>query len=265
MVGRLAQTSSFPLVAAHRGFRELSGAADNSMQAFRDAVALRVDALELDIHRTRDGVLVVHHDPEYAGIVIADTDFAHLPRLHDGQPIARLDEVADLARQSGVRVAAELKESGYEQQVVRELSARMPASQLELISFNRGSIEAIEQRDPSLRTGLLEPGLPAWLRNSAAYPAALWVMDKLDWHPAANNAAKLGADYVSVEHRMATPEFIAAAHDRGLQVHAWTVNDASRMRELMRDGVDAIVTDRPDVALALRTSLPAAPSLPLAA
>ena len=241
------------MVFAHRGYHAGNGISENSLGAFAAAADLGVDSLELDVHRTRDGVLVIHHDPDLPdGRALADLDFAELPPLADGQPIPRLSQVADLARQRGVRMSVELKEEGYEREVAFELASHVPMSQVELISFSRKSIAEVEGFDPAIRTGLLEPRLPVWLRNSAFYPAALWVMDKLDWHPSLRAAARVGADFVSVEHRMATGEFIAAAHERNLPVMAWTVDDTARMAELVQDGVDGIVTDRPDLALKVR-------------
>ncbi len=242
-----------PLVFAHRGYHVGNGISENSLGAFQAAVDLGVDSLELDVHRTRDGVMVVHHDPDLEdGRKLADLDYAELPPLPDGQQIPRLAQVADLARRTGIRMSVELKEEGYERAAAFELASHVPMSQVELISFSRKSIAEIEQFDPAIRTGLLEPRLPVWLRNSAFYPAALWVMDKLDWHPSLRAAAKVGADFVSVEHRMATDKFVAAAHERSLPVMAWTVDDTARMAELVQNGVDGIVTDRPDLALQLR-------------
>lgn len=240
---------------AHRGYHGVNGVSENSLGAFEAAVQLGADTLELDVRRTRDGVLVVHHDPDLAdGRMLAEVDYAQLPQLADGQSIPTLGQVADLARRRGAHLSVELKEGGYEREAAFELASRVPMSQVELISFSRKSIAELESFDPSIRTGLLEPRLPAWLRDSAVYPAALWVMDKLDWHPSLSAAAKVGADFVSVEHRMATAEFIDEAHERGLPVMAWTVDDTTRMAQLARDGVDGIVTDRPDLALALRPS-----------
>lgn len=237
---------------AHRGYHA-GGAPENSMRAFREAVALGVDSLELDVHRTRDGVLVVHHDAELAdGRAIADLDYAQLPALAGGEPIPTLAQVTDLASATGMHLQVELKGSGYERQAVAELLARAPRDRFDVISFHRGSIRTIEQFDPSVRTGLLEPRLPAALRNSPLYTAALWVMDRLDWHPSLGAASRVGADYVTVEHRMATEEFIAAARERGIPVHAWTVDDPVRMRALLDAGVAGLVTDRPDLALQVR-------------
>lgn len=246
-----------PRVIAHRGYHGVNGISENSLGAFAAAIDVGADSLELDVHRTRDGVLVVHHDPAFAdGRRLAELDFAQLPALSDGQRIPTLAQVADLARQRGAHLTVELKEEGYEREVAFELASRMPMSQVDLISFSRTSVAELEGFDPSIRTGLLEPRMPAWLRNSAAFPAALWVMDKLDWHPSLSAAARVGADFVSVEHRMATGQFIHEAHERGLPIVAWTVDDPARMSLLVQDGVDGIVTDRPDLAVALRTAAP---------
>ncbi|MCW2921387.1 MAG: Glycerophosphoryl diester phosphodiesterase [Thermoleophilia bacterium] len=257
---------SSPLVVAHRGYHPVDGPSENSLGAFQAAIDIGADVVESDIRRTKDGVLVLHHDAEFAdGRTIADLTYAELPLLPDGQRVPRLTEAADLMRRTGARFAPELKEGGYERQVVTELAAHMPLSQVELISFDRTAIKEVESIDPSIVTGLLEPHLPVWLRDSALYPAALWVMDKLNWHPSLSAAAKVGADYVSVEHRMASEKFIAEAHERGFAVHAWTVDDPVRMAELSNDGVDALVTNRSDLALGTRPQqLATAPALPAA-
>jgi glycerophosphoryl diester phosphodiesterase len=86
-------------------------------------------------------------------------------------------------------------------------------------------------------------------------------MKVFNWHPSLNAAAKAGADYVSAEDRMVTDEFVDDAHRRGIEVMAWTVDDPMRMRDLMRLGVDGIVTNRPDLALAIRNDAGLGPQL----
>jgi glycerophosphoryl diester phosphodiesterase len=254
---------SFPRVVAHRGWHALDGPFENSLGAFRAAIDKGVDAVELDIHRTRDRVLIAAHDPHLPdGRAFADLDYAQLPLLPDGQTYARISDVADLARERGAKLSAEIKQGGYEQQILDEMLSRMPREQLELISFDRTALRAVDELAPDVRTGLLEPRLPSWLRKTALYPAALWVMDKLDWHPSLRVAAKVGADFVSVHEPMATKKFLSAAREQGVHVDVWTVNTPRRMAKLVRDGASGIVTDRPDLALALRPApLPAAPPL----
>lgn len=252
-------------VLAHRGYHA-SGIAENSLGSFDAALALGADRIETDVRRTRDGVLVIYHDKELPdGRKLSEVDFAALPTLPDGQPIPTLVELAEFARQRNAKLAVELKEEGYEQLAMEQLAARVPRENLEVISFSRDSIEAVEDWDPSVRTGLLEPRLPAWLRSSPVYGISRWVMNALDWHPSLSAAAKVGADYVSVEHQMATPRFIAEARERGMGVHAWTVDDPDRMRELIDAGIQGLVTDRPDLALQLRDGGAAAGAQLLAA
>jgi glycerophosphoryl diester phosphodiesterase len=239
-------------VLAHRGYHA-NGVSENSLGAFEAGRALGVDQLELDVRKTRDGVMVIHHDPKLAdGRTLADVDYADLPLLPDGQKIPTLAQVADFAKASGSHLAVELKEEGYEREVAFELASRVPMSQVDLISFSRDSIRELEDFDPSLRTGLLEPRMPEWLRSSPFYGAARWFMDTFNWHPSLTAAAKAGADFVSVEHRMIDDEFVDDAHERGLGVMAWTVDDPARMHELLALGIDGIVTNRPDLAMAAR-------------
>jgi glycerophosphoryl diester phosphodiesterase len=152
-----------------------------------------------------------------------------------------------------VRLSVELKEPGYEDLVAQQLANHIDMRQVEVISFNRTSVAAVKAYDPSIRTGLLEPQVPGWLRSTALYPAAMWVMDKLGIHPSLSAAARVGADFVSGEDRMVTKSLIDDAHGRGLQVYAWTVDDPKRMAELASHGVDGIVSNRPDLALAVRS------------
>lgn len=239
-------------VLAHRGYHA-TGVSENSIGAFEAALALGADRLELDVRQTRDGVLVIFHDKELAdGRKLSEVDFAQLPTLPDGQPIPTLVDVAELARARNAKLAVEFKEDGFEQLALSQLLSRMPREHLEVISFDRDSIRLVEDIDPLIRTGLLEPRIPGWLRDSPFYGAARWFMDTFDWHPSLGAAAKVGADYVSVEERMVTPDFLAAAKEQGIGVTAWTVDDPARMRELFDAGLQGVVTDRPDLALQVR-------------
>ena len=102
---------------AHRGYHA-GGVSENSLGAFEAAHRLGVDQLELDVRRTRDGELVIHHDPKLAdGRKLAEVDYRDLPLLPDGQRIPTLAQVAQFARTSGARLAVELKEEGYEREV----------------------------------------------------------------------------------------------------------------------------------------------------
>jgi glycerophosphoryl diester phosphodiesterase len=246
-----------PQVLAHRGYHPPGGPEGNSLGAFQAGINLGVDALELDVRRTRDGVLVINHDATVAdGRKIADLDYAQLPLLADGQRIPTLAEVADLAGRTGAHLAVELKEGGYEREAVDTLLARMPVGQLEMISFDQEAIAKVERYHPEIRTGILARPLPGFLRSTPLYPLVVGVMDLLHKHPSLDAAARIGADYVSMEHGAATDDYIADARSRGIGVDAWTVDDPVEIQRLLDDGIQGIVTDRPDLALQQRNALP---------
>jgi len=230
------------------------------MQAFVHGIDAAVDVLELDVRRTLDGVLVVNHDAK----VVKGTPsikrllFADLPKLADGQALATLEGVAELARARGAKLAVEIKERGYEREIVNALQSHLGNDQFEVISFYNTSLKRVEAMDGGIRTGLLAPRVPGMIRESGAYRGVVALMDKLDWQPSLNRGARVGADYVSVDIGMATPRFIAGAERRGIPLDVWTVDQVTDMERLVTSGVQGIVTDHPDVAMNVRASLLAA-------
>jgi glycerophosphoryl diester phosphodiesterase len=248
-------------VLAHRGVHAPGGPVENSLGAFRRAIELGVDALELDVRRTRDGVLVVHHDPRMAAGApkLRSIDFADLPPLTDGQHVPRLTEVADLAVAHDARLVVEPKDRHITEQVVAELHGRgLTSDRFEIISFSNATLREAEAVDPAIRTGVLAPKLPGVLRESAAWTGAVALMDALGWEPSLSRAARVGADYVSVDRRMVRPRFMAAAADRGVPVDTWTVNERADIQRVLDLGVAGVVTDDAALAMRLRDPRPTA-------
>jgi glycerophosphoryl diester phosphodiesterase len=185
------------------------------MPAFAAAIQMGAEMIETDVRRTARGTLVLHHDP--LG-----------PRRRRG--LVELGELVELA-EGRVALDVELKEAGYEAQVLDVLDPR-PAG-LVVTSFIPEVVTAIHALDPSVETGLIFRG-----------------GDKRDL---ADRAAACGGRMVVAHSSALRPELGAelAAARRPLMV--WTVNDRRRLRQVMATpGVTHVVTDVPDVALALR-------------
>jgi glycerophosphoryl diester phosphodiesterase len=232
----LRRSSSVTLVIAHRGAsRE---ARENTVAAFRRAVELGSDGIELDVRRSADGVLVVHHDALLDdGRAIADVAAADLP---DHVPTlgAALDACA------GAFVNVEIKndpdEPGFDaarelaRRTVDHLVARSEHLRWLISSFDEETVDACRRHDPRLRTAILAPTLDDSLVGRAAAGGHVAV------HP------WVGA---------VTAEAVRAAHAHGVGVNTWTCDEPDRMRELIAWGVDGICTNVPDVALAVRRSL----------
>lgn len=221
------------IVLAHRGMSTTHR--ENTLDAFAAARAVGADGVELDVRCSADGVLVVHHDAVLAdGRVVAGVRAAELPGW-----VPTLEAALETCR--GMVVDAEVKnlvtEPGFdpEESVARGTAAllvRMGMTGSAFVSgFSIASVDAAREAEPSVRTG--------WL-TLATYDQA----DALALAAARGHAA------LQPRHEAVTADLAAAVHGRGLQVHAWTVNDPDRVRLLAGWGVDVVITDVPDRALA---------------
>ena len=250
-----------PLVIAHRGGAGLWP--ENTLYAFERAAEMGADVLELDVRSSADGELVVFHDStierttDGAGRVAAKT-VAELKRLDAGYhwtrdggksfpfrgrglgvptlrevfeclPTARFNiEPKDEAPGTVVRLCRLLRERGMNERVV-------------VGSFRQAVIDEFRRACPEVATaaGPAEAG-----KFLALYQAGL----AASFSPAMQ---ALQIPEYAGGVRVVTPEFVAAARGRNLQVHAWTINDEAVMRRLIEAGVDGIMTDYPDRLLAV--------------
>ena len=215
------------LVIAHRGAsaREL----ENSLAAFRAAAALGADAVELDVHATADGVIVVHHDEAIAGHPIARMTRRQLTelRLANGEPVPTLADVLALL--------------GRALQVFVEVKSLPPQFDETLLSVLRDgpnppgyAVHAFDHR-VVLRLGTVWPGLRRGVLSSS-YPIRPLALLR-----------DAGATILWQEHTLVDRSLVDALHDAGMRLIVWTVDDAAEMRQLVEIGVDGICTNRSEV------------------
>lgn len=223
-------------VFAHRGYT--AGFRENTLAAFAEARARGADGVELDVRRSADGALVVHHDAEIEGAgVICELRVRDLP-----EHVPLLD--AALASCEGLTVNVEIKnvpqDPGFEPDhgiaaaVVAVVKETGWSDRVLISSFNPDTIDAVMAADGGLPVGwLLAPGADA----HAAVPVA-----KQRGY-AALHPFVVGVDGALVE----------AAHEAGLAVNTWTVNDVETMRTMVAYGIDVLITDKLVEALAVAT------------
>ena len=227
-----------PLVLAHRGARTV--APENTIEAFSVALAQGADGVELDVHRTADGALVVHHDAAAPGLGVL-ADLASDTIRSTRPEIPTLGEVLDVCRGSLVNI--ELKnlpgDADYDEShevarlVVELLETRGGDDEVLVSSFNLASIDRIRELAPTVATGLLSMfGVDPF--------------DALDVCVAHGHGAF--HPFVGILPSGAATAVAARAHELGLRVNVWTVNDGLEIARLAAAGIDAIVTDVPDVA-----------------
>lgn len=217
---------SQPRILAHRG---ASGAEpENSLAAFRAAIQQGADGVELDVHASRDGALIVRHDAEIRGLgVIAELDGNRIAtaRLSNGEPLPHLQDA--LAVLAGAEVWIELKSLPMAADVaLLEAIDRAPEpTRCAVHSFDHRIVARLGARRPGLRRGVL----------SSAYPV----------DPIAPLRAA-GANTLWQQWHLIDLELVAAVHQAGAQLIAWTVNDTGTARRLAELGVDGLCGNFPE-------------------
>jgi glycerophosphoryl diester phosphodiesterase len=210
---------AFVTIFGHRGAP--FAARENTVGSFAAAAAMNADGVELDV-RLVEGRLLIHHDP-----------------LRDPVPpwVPTLEEA--LAACAGLIVNVEIKnlptEPGWDPaESVAEPVTRLVApfgDRIIVSAFTLATLDAVRVAAPGVATGWLTPGGFDQLR-------------------AVETAAERGHTALHPHHSTVTAEVVDAAHAAGLALNTWTVDDPDRMRALAALGVDAIITNVPDLAVA---------------
>jgi glycerophosphoryl diester phosphodiesterase len=253
----LPSAAAGPLVAAHRGGALLWP--ENSLLAFRNALALGVDFLETDVHLTADSEAVIVHDPTLdrtttgqgavRDVKLADLFGVRL-KAADGSVTAEhvptLRELLDLMRPSPARLLLEIKVGtgrqpypGIEDTVLALVRAAALLDRVVIMAFEDETIRRVAVLEPRVRTLLLVSRARAD-RATSPHDIVRWVT--------AAGAADLGID-----HRALSPAILGAARAAKVRVAAWTVNEEADIRRVIGLGVDVVISDRPDVVKPLTT------------
>ena len=246
---------------AHRGGSAL--APENTLAAFRNALTLPIDAIELDVHMSRDGHAIVFHDytvekkTNGSGNIL-DLDFAYLRSLNaaahfpggwpEPQQIPTLREVLDLLK-GHVQVYIEIKPSKRDktygrypniaETVIAELRTAGMLDQISIISFDWFILPLVKSLEPALQTGAL-------VSDDVWDAHAEHALDTL-----IGQVTALGCDWINMDCDLFTPTMPATAHDHGFKLGIWTVNTLQEMQHFADVGVDSLTSDRPDLFAAL--------------
>lgn len=246
--------SPVPRVLAHRGLVTADAAAggvvENSFAAIAAAHAAGVEIVESDCHLTRDGVVVLFHDDDLSRVTgdpraVSEVSERELSALMaDRGGLVTLEQALDAF--PGLRFNLDAKAPGVEQPLGRAIAE--DAHRVLVASFSDerrlATLAAVEAAGAGIR--------PA---TSAGTRTVAWLLVALALRSQRLAARALaGIDALQLPERrgrlrIVTPRLINTAHRQGVEVHVWTVDDPDDMRRLIGMGVDAIVTDRADLAL----------------
>jgi glycerophosphoryl diester phosphodiesterase len=237
--------SSRPRLIAHRG--ESYDAPENTLAAFDLAWERGCDAIELDVHQTADGHVVVCHDHDTlrtGGVkhVIAQTSLAELHRLDVGawkatpfvdQRMPTLDEVL-IRVPAGKGVFVEIKSGVEIVDAVATILEEHEGLDVTVIAFNSDVVRAMKQRQPNRKVLWLVS--PRYDKTTGQWSPTTAEMIAI--------AKSAGADGLDIDQRFPVEEMVADAHAAGLSLYVWTVDDPAHTRALIAAGVDGVTTNR---------------------
>jgi glycerophosphoryl diester phosphodiesterase len=229
---------------AHRG---ASGhAPENTMAAFRRAVELGATFVETDLQITRDARVVAIHDFTLDRTTTGKGQ-VHLLTLKQiraldagawfgdgaaktfsGERVPTLKEILDFAKEHDVIFYLEIKSGsawGIEHAVVAALRDQNATARIVILSFDPATLDSVHRLDSTMMTGLL---------------------CEIPSNDLVERTVRAGARQLVARGDLVTSAVVDKAHHAGLQVVAWTINEADQMRRLIAEGVDGIITDYPD-------------------
>jgi len=242
------------LVVAHRGGAAL--APENTLAAFENALKISVDMVECDVHLSKDGELVVMHDPNVSRTTdgngqINEMTLAEIKKLNAAakfssgtfaaQPPPTLGELLDLVKgKTGIQIeiklaAGNVRYPGIEKKVADMLNTKGLTDKAIVISFDFPTLKDTKAIDSRIKTGALVN--------------AQWMMARMTKSPEEivdEVIRTTGADYFMPASGSVNEALVKATHARGLKMGVWTVDATSEMRRLAGWGVDAITSNRPD-------------------
>ena len=216
-----------PLVIAHRGASSI--ALENSLAAFRAAAGQGADAVELDVHATLDGEIVVHHDPSIMGLPIAQTRAQDLAavRLANGEPVPTLAQALDVLGRLRVFVEVKVLDPRWDDRLLATLDRGPNPPGYAVHSFLAPVIRRLGGKRPSLPRGIL---------SEVESPSPQQIL-------ADASAQTLWPERSTVDERL-----VQSVHGLGATLIAWTVDNPADMKRLVGWGVDGLCTNHPERA-----------------
>ncbi|WP_138752265.1 glycerophosphodiester phosphodiesterase [Paenibacillus sinopodophylli] len=223
------------LLSAHRG--DTAAAPENSLRAVRSSVEQGIDAVEIDVQLTKDGVVVLHHDYNLQRMTglpkrVNELTYDEVAKLNigtgsiDDGEVDRIPMLAEVLAevQGKAKLIVDLKPYGSGEELAREVVALI--EQFDMVeecyiqSFDRQTLQQIRLLNPDIRIGQI-------------------------LYFAVGDLSLLDVDFYTIEQVMLTQGFVERAHKRGREVWVWTVNSERNLKEVLKFEIDGIITDYP--------------------
>ncbi|MGA3288968.1 MAG: glycerophosphodiester phosphodiesterase family protein [Candidatus Bathyarchaeia archaeon] len=215
----------------HRGARAY--APENTLASFKKAIEIGVDAVELDVRKTKDNQLVVIHDADVKRTtngkgLVSEFTLKEIKSFstEGGEKIPTLEEALDFL-DTKVKVFIELKEAGVERQVLSIVHEKGLERSVVVVSFLEDVLKKVRELDKDIEIGLI------YAKHKNPIKAAL----------------ELKANYLLALYRFTHTANVEKAHENGLKMIVWTINTPEEVEEYAKKGVDGVASDKPDILM----------------
>ncbi|MEM3507128.1 MAG: glycerophosphodiester phosphodiesterase family protein [Candidatus Bathyarchaeia archaeon] len=219
------------LKIGHRGAKAYEP--ENTLRSFKKALELGVNAIELDVRKTKDGEIIVIHDAEVDRTtngkgLVSELTLEEIKKLftEKGEKIPTLEEALDFLDKK-VKIIIELKETGFEKDVLNLINEKGLKNNVIIVSFLEEALRKVREIDNEIKIGLI------YIKHENPIKSAL----------------DLKANYLLPFYRFTNAIDIQKAHENGLKVIVWTINSQEEAIEHMKKGVDGIASDKPDILI----------------
>ncbi len=215
------------LKVGHRGAKAYE--IENTLESFQKAVQMGVNAIELDVRKSKDRKLVLSHDDNLKKVYgkdirITEATLRELMQLTE-KKIKTLEEALEFLDSKIEKILVELKEAGYEKKTLDIVKKTNLKDRVIIISFHEPVLLKVRELDKKIETGLI------YARHKNPIDAAL----------------NLNAQYLVPLYRFTHARDIEKAHKNNLKVIVWTINTKQEVKEYIAKGVDGIASDKPDI------------------
>jgi glycerophosphoryl diester phosphodiesterase len=213
----------------HRGARAYEP--ENTLRSFEKALEIGVNAVELDVRKTKDNHLVVIHDADVKRTtdgkgLVSELTLKEIKEFsaEKGEKIPTLKEALDFLDKK-VKILIELKEAGVEDKVLSTVREKGLQKNVLIVSFIEKALQKVKELDKEVETGLI------YVKHKNPVKTAL----------------DLEASYLLPLYRFTHTTNVQKAHENGLKVIIWTVNKPEKVAEYVKKGVDGIASDKSDI------------------
>ena len=228
-------------IISHRG-RTSKKSIDNTIQSVTNAIDLEVDMVEVDVRKTKDSQIICFHDSDIEGVLIKDLNYSDIIKIN--AQIPTLEQIL-WSSKGKIGMEVELKESGYEADVIAMVLDYFNYDEFVIKSFNYLTIKNVKEIDKKVYTGLL---LGSGY-NMEQLKVVLYESFTLDKFILSQ------ADFISAYYKIFMAGFLFKFVKQQVPIQVWTVNDTDSIRSLINLELHSVITDIPETAFEIRKSL----------